>query len=191
MPMQPSPKQLQRLVLGGSGALSIVESAGVMSVQDDYKNVQDDLIVVNRAQFRACIAQYGFSVVARWEGAWERTQRPGPDAASQAAHSLVELIDWSLREAAPDDEVLSWHRAESRPAAELHVGKPTRKLRLQFLVRDRKSDAEGAEILITSLLAMVQLLQKKKHAQGDNERVAIRRLIPGIESMLYFVLAYR
>jgi len=163
-----------------------------MSTHDGTEDVLDgDFVVVDRTQFRACIARLSSSVVARWEGAWERSQRPGPDAASQAAHSLMELIDWSLRIAAPDDEVLAWHTAESRPMGELSRGRPSRGLRLHFLVRDRKADAEGAEILIKSLLALVNLLQEKKHAQGDNERVAIQRLIPGIEAILYFVLAYR
>jgi hypothetical protein len=35
-------------------------------------------------------------------------------AASQAAHSLVELIDWALRLGAPNEEVLLWHAREGR-----------------------------------------------------------------------------
>ena len=189
--IEPSPRELERLALQGSSALSIVEAVAAISAHQDLELLSPgDYVVVERADFGACIAALGQPIVARWEGAWERVVRPGPDAASQAAHSLVELIDQSLRKAAPDQAVLEWHRAGSRSASELHNGRPTRGVRLRYLVRGREADVEGAEIFIDCLLALTRLLQKKKHADGDNERLAVARLIPGIESILYFVLGY-
>jgi hypothetical protein len=61
-------------------------------------------------------------------------ERDGPAAASKAAHCAVEALDRTLRAAAPDDAVLSWHATTGRPASELTDRRlPTRALRVRFL----------------------------------------------------------
>lgn len=126
-------------------------------------------------------------LVDRLDGAWERVGRQGPDATSQAANSLVELIDWTLRLAAPDAAVLSWHAAESRPGDELNQGRPTRALRIRFVVRARP-DALAAEMYVSSLRELMKLLQAHKHAAGEQQLAAVARLVPTVEAFLSFLL---
>jgi hypothetical protein len=190
-PLSPGPSALERLALGGASTLSMVETTTLFRRRQQISAFRpDEYVVLGRDTFLACLAPLGRGIVAKWEGAWERLERIGPDAASQAAHSLVELIDRSLRSAAPDRDVLQWHDEEGLPESALYKGKPTRRLRLQYLVRNRESDRAPAEILFTSLLKLMEHLQDQKHAADDNDVEAIRRLVPGIEAILYFVFAY-
>jgi hypothetical protein len=187
---QPSPQDLQTLTLEGAATLSVVDTAVAMTSDSELSSDEPDGDIVDRSRFRSFLAELGPGVVGKWEGALERIQHPGPDAASQAAHSLVELVDWSLRKKAPDTVVLAWHKAQARPISELANGRPTRDLRLRYLLRNRTAEAEGAEVHIRSLVAFVRILQRNKHAENASDLLAIRRLVPGIESMLFFVLGY-
>jgi hypothetical protein len=125
---------------------------------------------------------------AKLHGAWDRTSRPGPSAASQAAGTLVELIDWSLRLAAPDQAVLEWHASENRSAAELHEGGPTRGLRVRFLLRYRGADGVAADTYTKHLAEILKLLQGGKHRLEDEDLTIIRCTIPSVEGLLSFVL---
>jgi hypothetical protein len=178
------------LTLEGAAALSVVDTALVITSDSELTASEFEDGVIDRYKFRSCLAELGPGVVGKWEGVLERIQHPGPDAASQAAHSLIELVDWSLRKKAPDALVLAWHTAQGRPVSELANGRPTRELRLWYLLRNRTAEAEGAEIHIRSLLAFVRLLQKTKHAENTSDLLAVRRLVPGVESMLFFVFGY-
>jgi hypothetical protein len=190
MPPQPSPRQLGCLSYGGTGSLAIVK-AGLILAETGFE-VEESVpnrYVLLREHFRANLRELGTDLVLRLDGAWERVSRPGPDAASQTAHSLVEFIDGTLRLAAPDGDVLSWHRDNQRPKDELSQdGRATRALRARYLMRDRVDEADSAEVYIRSLIGLMESLQKKKHARGDKERQAVERLIPGVEAILLFIL---
>jgi hypothetical protein len=190
MPPQPSPRQLGSLSYGGNGSLAIAE-AGLILAETGFEVEESnpDPSIIQREHFRANLRELGSDLVLRLDGAWERVGRPGPDAASQAAHSLVELIDWTLRLAAPDNDVLAWHRDDQRPSDELdRSGRATRALRARYLMKDRVDEADSAEEYVRSLIGLMKNLQKKKHANGDIERQAVERLIPGVEAILRFIL---
>ncbi|HUZ40848.1 MAG TPA: hypothetical protein VMU68_05600 [Acidimicrobiales bacterium] len=190
MPPQPSPRQLGSLSYVGTGSLAIAE-AGLILAETGFEVEESDpdRYVLLRERFRANLRELGTDLVLRLDGAWERVGRPGPDAASQAAHSLVEFIDWTLRLAAPDDDALGWHRDNQRPSDELsQSGSATRALRARYLMRDRVDEADSAEVYIRSLNGLMKSLQKRKHAKGDMERQAVERLIPGVEAILLFIL---
>jgi hypothetical protein len=124
---------------------------------------------------------------AKLDGAWERVSRPGPDAAAQAANSLMELVDWTLRLAAPDEDVLAWVRQEGKDD-ELHEGKPTRVVRLKYLVRKRPGEANIARLYQRALSDLATEVQSVKHSVGGKELDAVMSLVPTVEGLLFFAL---
>lgn len=139
------------------------------------------------AQLRARLAELDPSLSDRLDGAWERVSRAGPDAASQAAHSIMETVDGALRCAAPDAEVMPWCHETDR-VAELNEGRPTRALRVKYLLRGRPGEAKAARLHLRALSDLVNVIQDLKHSSGDKDLVAVARLIPTVEGLLVFVL---
>jgi len=127
-------------------------------------------------------------LVPKLKGAWDRVGSPGPDGVSQCATSVVELIDWFLRTAAPEDEVLRWHGKEGRPEEELHDGRPTRALRAKFLLRDRQPDGPLASAYVQALVTIGAELQGMKHADAGSDTAPLARLLPTVEAVFTFVL---
>jgi hypothetical protein len=121
-------------------------------------------------------------------GAWDRASRPGPSAASQVANTLVELIDWSLRLAAPDEEVLAWHTSTHRSPAELNRDLPTRRLKVRYLMRDRDPDGRAADAYGRHLSVLLEGLQGGKHHLEDEDVAIVKHMIPAVEGFLGFVL---
>lgn len=142
----------------------------------------------HRAQLRAALEVLEPRLLERWDGAWATLAAGSPNAASQAAHSIQELIDWTLRLAAPDDRVLEWHRSEGRPDAEVIDGRPTRGLRVRFLLGARADDAAG-KLFLGGLTKTVSALQQAKHGlEGPAGPIVIRSVLLNTESFLGFVL---
>lgn len=158
---------------------------------DDLVDDTDDELIAGpeeaRARLREELRRLDPRLVNRLEGAWERVGRHGPDAVSQAANSLVELLDRTLHLAAPDGPVLAWHSDEDRPGNELHHGRPTRSLRVRFVLRARP-DAAAAEMYAKGLAELMKLLQGHKHGAGEQQVGALTRLLPTVEAYLSFLL---
>jgi len=140
-----------------------------------------------RVRLRAALGDLDPRLVQRLDGAWERVSRDGPDAASQAASSLVELIDWTLRRAGPEKDVLAWHAGAARSPSELDDGRPTRGLRVRFIVRERP-DAAAADFYARAIGDVLRLLQGHKHGSGAQHLAALARLVPTVEAYLAFLL---
>jgi hypothetical protein len=190
MPPQPSPRQLGSLSLMGTGALAVAETGLILADNDfEVERSTPDHSSFWQVRLRSNLMELGSDLIFHLDGAWERVSRPGPDAASQAAHSLVELIDWTLRRAAPNKAVLDWHSDAGRPRDELDGnGRPSRALQVRYLVRDRINESEVAELHTRCLIDLMRHLQKRKHSEGDKDRQAVARLIPAVEAMLSFIL---
>lgn len=158
---------------------------------DDLLDEGDDELITGpaeaRARLREELSRLDPRLVNRLDGAWERAGRHGPDAVSQAANSLVELLDWTLRLAAPDARVLAWHSEEGRPGNELRNGRPTRALRVWYIVRERP-DAPAAEMYVKGIGELMNLLQGHKHGGGAQQLAALARLVPTVEAYLSFLL---
>lgn len=158
---------------------------------DDLLDEGDDELITGpaeaRARLREELSRLDPRLVNRLDGAWERVRRHGPDAVSQAANSLVELLDWTLRRAAPEAAVLAWHSGEGRSEEELPGGRPTRALRIRFVVRARP-DAAAAEMYVKGICELMGLLQGHKHGGGEQQLAALARLVPTVEAYLSFLL---
>ncbi|HVC14239.1 MAG TPA: hypothetical protein VND62_05200 [Acidimicrobiales bacterium] len=128
------------------------------------------------------------SLSKKLDGAWERINNGGTDAASQAANSLMEAVDWTLRQLAPDGDVLAWHTESRRPGSELSEGRPTRTLRIRFAVRDRPEKREAIELYLRSAEGLVKALQGIKHGLEPRARSALVPVAMTVEGLLDFIL---
>lgn len=124
------------------------------------------------------------------DGAWERLMDGGADATSQAANSLMELVDWTLRFLAPDADVLAWHTAERRPAKELHESRPTRQLRVRFAVRNQPEKNSTIDLYLKAIQGLVDAIQGAKHGHGQDNRRGLIPVAMTVEGFLHFLLLY-
>ena len=142
-----------------------------------------------RARVITLVVERNPDVLETLEGAWERIVRGGPHSASQAAHSVVEFVDWTLRREAPDEPVLRWHRDESRPAGELSRGRPTRQLRMRYILRNRDPDSDAAKVFVRHANDVLRLLQGVKHTPSNQDRRVVTASILSLEAVLVFLFA--
>lgn len=188
----PDESELARVYATGRASIGIVSSGLALVDEDkDFVLSPDTQELLARdglgEQLRETLGSLHRELPGRLDGAWERIRRPGPDAASQAAHSLMELIDWALRLGAPDEEVLPWHAQEGRSADELHEGKPTRSLRAKYILRDRSVDAKVARMYLRSLGDLTEIIQSQKHGLGSDDVETVAPLLPTVEGLLVFL----
>lgn len=191
LPKTPSGLDLARVYSSGESALSIasgVAAIGGRATASEIARPWEGAAADLRSEMFGKLGAIDEGLPTKLEGAWDRIQRPGPDAVSQAANSLIELIDWFLRSSASDDVVLAWHIDSSRPETELHEGRPTRALRISYIMRNRSSDTGVVIAYSRTLLMILEELQGLKHSVSDQNLTAIRRLIPGVEAVLTFIL---
>jgi hypothetical protein len=141
------------------------------------------------AELRVRLSQLHPTLAARLDGAWERIRQGGAHAASQAAHSLMETIDWTLRLLAPDAETLAWHAAEKRAGSELHDGRPTRTLRVRFAVRNQPEKNSGLDLYLKATGELVGVIQNPKHALVANHERTLAPVALTVEGLLLFLLA--
>ncbi|KJF19110.1 hypothetical protein [Rhodococcus sp. AD45] len=120
------------------------------------------------------------------------------DGVSQAAHSLVELIDRVLRTAFPEDEVIEWLRATGRPSKDYLIdqgqnfGKPTKRSQaLCFVYGGAVTERSPFhEMVAESLIVVRTNLQKLKHADLNTpeEENEIRAMLASVEGFLTFAI---
>ena len=123
------------------------------------------------------------------DGAWNAVSTGGPDAASQAASSLVESIEWFLRLGAPEADVLLWHASNDRPATEVtEQGHPTRGLRIEFLLVQSGRNAYPARHFTRGLIEILEFLQGVKHNRDFDDVAAVQRIIPAVEALFAFLV---
>jgi hypothetical protein len=191
---QPDAKRFLPLEAFGRGTLGVTSAVTALlpELDDIATDLDDDQAFLGPVSFaeglRKSLGSLDQRLPRRLDGAWERVSRRGPDAASQAAHSLMEAIDWTLRLAAPESAVLAWHAAEARPDKELHNGKPTRALRVEWLLRGRPGEADAARLHLRALDDLVRVIQAHKHSADEADIAVVARLILTVEGLLIFVL---
>jgi hypothetical protein len=189
-PASPTEVEADRVAFAGHDALGIAEMSLALAdeAEDADQEVEDDAygLMPDRlhVQIRVALANLHPHLVARLDGAWERLSTTGPDAASQAAHSVQELIDGTLRAAAPDADVLAWHTATGLSADELHTNGPTRSLRVKYAIRNRPDQTKAARYYLRGLSDVVSVLQEAKHgAEGGSDRFSGSCLLSNVIAM--------
>ncbi|MEY2470775.1 MAG: hypothetical protein QOK28_104 [Actinomycetota bacterium] len=191
----PSAALLSRLEVGGRGTGWTLNAGMTLAVSAEEQRrslqVQAEATLgpaEASAELRLRLHEVHPSLCERLDGAWERITAGGKDAASQAANSLIETVDWTLRTLAPDPEVLRWHASEARPAKELHEGKPTRALRLRFAVRDQPDKSKALDLYLKALTALVSAVQSPKHAIDLQAPKALVPVALSVEGLLHLLV---
>lgn len=188
-------RQLPRLQMTSRGTTGAIEAGLLLSEPDE------ETLERRRAEFSATrgpaeasmllrtrLTEVHPDLLTRLDGAWERIHCGGADAASQAANSLMEALDWTLRLLSPDDHVLAWHADEGRPEKELHNGKPTRTLRARYAVRLQPEKQRAAELYIKSVQEFVTVIQSSKHSVETRSADTLASVALIVEGVLYFLI---
>jgi hypothetical protein len=141
----------------------------------------------------------------KYRGARAVLESDNPDRVSQAANSLIELIDRLLRLIATEEDVLAWCReAEEKDLVRKvseGVYRPTKRGQLRYFVHffigDWSNEAmaqSGAQDIRLALALTGHRVraaaEKQKHADGDDisaGTATVRRLLRGVESVLYVI----
>jgi hypothetical protein len=92
------------------------------------------------------------------KAAWDGIVRDGPKAASKIANCTVVCIDRALRVAAPPDDVLAWLATVPAKHGCLVDGRPTRRAKIMFVMRNRAD--RDAKLAVAQVDALVSLIQK-------------------------------
>lgn len=193
-PIDSSP-YLPRLDIAGRATGWAVHAGVVLTEQDDDELDRIEAEVATSLgsrsasnELRVRLAEIDRRLAEKLDGAWERITEGGADSTSQAANSLMELVDWTLRFLAPNDAVLSWHAAESRPAKELHEGRPTRLLRVRYAVRQYPEKNSSLNLYLKAVQELTGTIQGAKHGLDRNSRKALVPVAMVIEGLLHFLL---
>lgn len=149
---------------------------------------RETAVVLRRRMFTLLI-KLDPGLMVRLEGAWERVVRGGPHSSSQAAHSAVELVDWCLRSGAPDTDTLAWHTEQHRPADEIANGRPTRPLRMRYILRERDPDGAIASAYVRHAQEVIEHLQEIKHTEAGASPRELAALVMSIENVLIFLFS--
>lgn len=194
LPEQPGTLLLDRASYAGGDAIATSSTVFILAGEDPEDDVPEQgggplaLPTALYSSLRDRLEALDPTLLRRLDGAWERVNDTGADAASQACHSVQELLDGTLRCAAPDDHVLRWHTETQRDANELHNGKPTRVLRAKYLVRDR-ADGPAARLFLSSINGIVGVLQSGKHSlDADHTPYVVGYVLNAVEGLLGFLL---
>ncbi|WP_405095208.1 hypothetical protein [Micromonospora sp. NBC_01412] len=122
----------------------------------------------------------------KYKGAWSAIGQRGPDWISQGANSGMELLDWTLRRLAPDEEVVAWQQGTGMYVTEMNpeTGKPHRSLRCRYIAHSRGLPARALDDLIGGVSKATRILQKIKHADEEAMAEALRSSMVGVECCL-------
>ncbi len=191
--LAPVPPRAARLVALGGSTLEVVKIGNELGTADDdpatsdsderwrdgREHLTDDLAVWLVV---ACP-----KAVPKLKGAWHALTSDGPDAASQAANSGVETLDWTLRTIAPDEAVLAWREGIGKYEDEVEAknGKPHRRLRVRYIVRDYGLDSDGVAMITMMVTKCLNELQGIKHGVDPKKtKAAARRGLLALENTL-------
>lgn len=123
-------------------------------------------------------------------GAWNAVSSGQSDAVRQAAHSGRELIDQTLKEGAPDEDVKSDPEFSIDSTSKSGI---TRRHRLKYLMRRFHGEVSETELAtvekaIDFVLALDKKLQAASHARGEPSREDVADALEAAEIALCQVL---
>lgn len=165
--------------------------------QSDFAEMANRLRAAAVGPTRERLAELNSKLASKISGAQDALNGSA-DGVSQAAHSLVELVDRILRTAFPDSAVMSWISESARTVDDLTFVKdrrqrPTKRAQaLCFAYGGRPAEQKSAihEMVATGLVSARTQLEKLKHSdQGDESEVQrVNSLMAAVEGFLTLAL---
>ncbi|MET7374802.1 hypothetical protein [Micromonospora arida] len=147
--------------------------------------------IAARTDLHAALQAIDPSIADFLIGGWEDVERKGAAAASKIAHCVVEAVDHTLRALAPPEAAAAWLRRDGRTPAKTDFddkGKPTRRGRIAYALRNRPGDrllVQNQEAALAGLVAQVQgQAQGVKHAPGAATVTYAQTLLVTAEGLL-------
>jgi len=166
-------RDLGKIELAGSdlgpASFSVVGASGAVgaTTAGPPKDPEADVAVAPAADTTIALVR-GFDVklAVRVEGAFFALRSGSPDGVSQAAHSLQEAMDRTLRVAAPSEVAAAWCQS-NHPKSLTADGRATRAGKVRYLAYAAGVTPEAAEPIIQLLDACTRICQKAKHDEVD------------------------
>ena len=175
------------------GDLTFSELVTSLVVEPEFTDPDEVMVSLDWApQVRKLLEAHTPDLMRKYDGALYAVNGDSPDAVSQTANSIIELLDRLVRELAPDDDALQWcleagdgslvYQEDDRVLA-------TKRGQFQFIVHMICGTAdEAGELRGTIAVAAVQVrnaAQKLKHAdRGLQDLPACRRIVQAAEAVL-------
>jgi hypothetical protein len=201
--LKPTAHRLEMSAAAGSTVGGIIGSDLLLATEDaDAEELAADIdaqvvepwqngTIAARADLHAVLGAIDPSIADFLIGGWEDVDRKGAAAASKIAHCVVEAVDHTLRALAPPEAAAAWLRQEGRTPAKTdfdHNGKPTRRGRIAYALRNRPGDrllVQNQEAALVGLVAQVQgQAQGIKHAPGAATVTYAQTLLVTAEGLL-------
>ncbi|GIF10334.1 hypothetical protein [Actinoplanes teichomyceticus] len=171
--LKPTAHRLRMSAAAGSVVGGIIGGDLLLATEDgDAEELAGDIgaqvvepwhagTVAARTELHAALRAIDPSIADFLIGAWEDVERKGAAAASKIAHCVVEAVDHTLRALAAPDAAAAWLRRDGRSPAKTDFdgGKPTRRGRIAYALRDRPGDrllVQNQEAALAGLVAQLQ-----------------------------------
>lgn len=179
------------LLVAAAGDIALSEAAA-RQIDEGVLDPWERSRLVGARLLRTRLGEIEPSVPALLDGAWEELERGGSAALEKAAHCITEVLDRTLRAAAPDIEVRAWHTAEGRSPSEWEdQDRPPQSLRIKFLARRLGGARQLVEVELASVISLHKnvrsRLQAAKHASAG-DLAQLRSLLLSAESLLTLLL---
>lgn len=170
-------------------------------VVQDWAALMDELRQVVSTQAQVRVLQANSMLARKMQGARDALEHSA-DPVSQAANSLIELIDRLLRQSFPEPAVLDWVRTKYPTMSDLiwsdrqqGRSRPTKRGQaLCFLYAGQKCDQPSVLHLVAAaaLVESRNRLENLKHSDKgtDDEKQLVRDLISAIEGILTIAIRF-
>jgi hypothetical protein len=141
------------------------------------------------AELRSRLQAIDPELCVKLDGAWARIENGGTDAGRQAAHSLMEVVDWTLRTLAPEDDVLAWRGSHGPKPGDLdNAGHPTRELKIRYVASSKVEVAFATDLYRKAINALVKTIQDPKHGMKTTDPKTLRPVALSVEGFLLFLV---
>jgi DNA-binding transcriptional ArsR family regulator len=143
---------------------------------------------VAKSRIEIYLEPLGRRFLNKWEGAWQTFHSESKDRHSQATHSGRELLMQVLDFLAPD------HVFTKEELAKYNVKKPTRKMRIEYILKDHHSSTvELINNVAKTLDSMYDVLVGETHRRDGKDHLddTIAGMLGVLEDLLIMLLSMR
>lgn len=169
----------------GSNLLETISVREEICVEEEI--AKSEIQYENESTLSEYLPRINDGLYKMWKGAIEAYHSDNPDRVRHFSTSIRELFTHVIHNLAPDNEIKNWSKEESF----YHLGRPTRKVRLNYICRNISNDSFKTFVKkdVDATLAFIDIFQKGTHeiepSFTTDQLAAIRNKA---ESILKFIL---
>lgn len=139
-----------------------VEMHNALVVENHFQGIESDETIVQAVgvdKVETLLADLNPELIQLYQGAKTATYSENPDKARHFTSSHRELDTHVLHLLAPDEAVTAWTNNEEH----FHNGRPTRRARLLYIVRNAPTSVGSMDFFIQDSLAQLDFLNRDQH----------------------------